>query len=199
MCWILPDSSPEIRVLYTSASRQRPRIGYHIEVVPDPEYRGRIRQVSALFFRIRTRSLKFVRNRTRIPELLFNFGSGRRLCGDFFSKTWVNFCWIDDRSRSLNRNRILKFKRLPDPDPVSDSKILEQERCRSLKKWLRPPLISQYSDTRWEFRLPCISPLAFKVSACKIQCVSDNPVRELRNPCRNYENVGLMIWAVTVI
>jgi len=33
--------------------------------------------------------------------------------------------------------------------------------------------------------------------ACKIQCVSDNAVRKIQNPCRNFENVGLMMWAVT--
>ena len=54
-------------------------------------------------------------------------------------KTWVNFGWMDDGSRSLNRSRILKFGKLPDPDPVS--KILEQEQIRSLKKWLRPHLV----------------------------------------------------------
>ena len=36
-------------------------------------------------------------------------------------KTWVNYGWIDDCSRSLNRSRILKFEKQPDPD----SKILE--------------------------------------------------------------------------
>jgi len=64
-------------------------------------------------------------------------GSSRSLCGHFLSKTWLNyFGWIDDCSQSLNRSRILKFKRLPDPD----SKILEQEWSWSLKKWLRPAL-----------------------------------------------------------
>jgi len=53
-------------------------------------------------------------------------------------KTWVNFGW-NDGSRSLNRSRILKFVIFPYPDP--NSKILEQERSRSLKKWLRPPLL----------------------------------------------------------
>jgi len=34
----------------------------------------------------------------------------------------------------------------------------------------------------------------FKViGLCKIQCVSDSAVREFWNPCRNYENVGLMM------
>jgi len=54
-------------------------------------------------------------------------------------KTWVNYGWIDDCSRSLNRNGILKLKNLLDPDP--DWKILEQERSRSLKKSLQPPLL----------------------------------------------------------
>jgi len=49
-------------------------------------------------------------------------------------KRWVNFDWIDDGKRSLNRARILKFEKYPVPD--ADWNILEQERCRSLKKWL---------------------------------------------------------------
>ena len=62
------------------------------------------------------------------PGSLFNFGNSRSLCG--------HYGWTDDCSWSLNRRRIFKFEKLPDPD----SKILEQERCRSLNKWLRPPL-----------------------------------------------------------
>jgi len=49
-----------------------------------------------------------------------------------YVKTWVNFGWINDCSLNLNRSRILKFEELPDPGP--DTKILEQERGRSLKK-----------------------------------------------------------------
>jgi len=30
-----------------------------------------------------------------------------------------------------------------------------------------------------------------------LQCASDNAVREFWNPCHNYENVGLMMWAIT--
>ena len=45
-------------------------------------------------------------------------------------KTWVNFGWINDGRWSLNRIRILKFKKIPDPD----FKSLEQERNRSQKK-----------------------------------------------------------------
>jgi len=45
--------------------------------------------------------------------------------------TLVNFDWID-RNRSLNKSRIVKIEKYPNPDP--DSKILEQERSRSLKK-----------------------------------------------------------------
>jgi len=71
------------------------------------------------------------------PESLFNFGSGRSLCGHFLSKNLVNL----RLDRWLKRSRILKLKNLPDPDPDPDSKILEQERSRSLKKWLRPRLI----------------------------------------------------------
>jgi len=32
-------------------------------------------------------------------------------------------------------------------------------------------------------------------TVCK--SLSDNAVREFRNPCRNYENVWLMMWAIT--
>ena len=39
---------------------------------------------------------------------------------------------------SLDRSRILKLEKFPEPD--LDSKILEQEQSRSLKKCLRPPL-----------------------------------------------------------
>jgi len=45
-------------------------------------------------------------------------------------KTLVNYGWIDDCSRSLNRSRILKSEKLLGPD----LKILEQEGSRSLKK-----------------------------------------------------------------
>jgi len=51
----------------------------------------------------------------------------------------VSYGWFNDSSRSLNRSRILKFEKLPDPDQDPDSKVLEPE--RSLKKWLRPPLV----------------------------------------------------------
>jgi len=49
---------------------------------------------------------------------------------------------MDDCSRSLNRKRILKLEELPEPDPGPDLKILEQERSRSLKKWLQLSLWS---------------------------------------------------------
>jgi len=64
------------------------------------------------------------------PGSLFNFG--RSWCGHFLSKkTWADFGLTDDGSRSLNRSLIFKFENLPEPD--SDSKILNQERSRSLK------------------------------------------------------------------
>jgi len=50
------------------------------------------------------------------------------------------FGWIGDGSRSLNRSRILTFEKVQDPDSDPDQNILEQDRSRSLKKWLRPPL-----------------------------------------------------------
>jgi len=53
--------------------------------------------------------------------VIFRFLSSRCLCGRFLSKDMGNLGWIDDCSRSLNRSRILKFEKLPDPD----SKILE--------------------------------------------------------------------------
>ena len=40
-------------------------------------------------------------------------------------------------SRSLNKSRILKIEKFPDPD--RDSKLLEQEQSQSLKRWLLPP------------------------------------------------------------
>jgi len=87
------------------------------EVAPDPECRIPLRQDSAFFFRVRTRtrSQKFVKIPDLDPMSLFNFGSSRSLCGHFLSKTWVNYGWIDDCSRSLNRSRILKFEKFPDP------------------------------------------------------------------------------------
>jgi len=45
--------------------------------------------------------------------------------------------------------------------------------------------------------IPSISPLMMvsEVNAYAKYNVSDNAVREFRNPCRNHENVGLMMWA----
>jgi len=42
------------------------------------------------------------------PKPLFKFGSSWSLCGHFLRKTNVNYSWIDDCSRSLNKSRILK-------------------------------------------------------------------------------------------
>jgi len=95
----------------------------------------------ALFFlsRIRTRNQKYVINRTQI----WSHFSISVTAGDCvvisYVKTWVNFGWIDDGTRSLTRSRILKFENLPDLDPYSE--ILEQERSWNLKKWLQPPLM----------------------------------------------------------
>jgi len=77
---------------------------------------------------------KFFEKRDPDPESVFNFGNGSSLHGHFLNKK-IDFGWIHS-SQSLNRSRILKFKKFLDPD----SKTLEQERSRSLKKWLRPPL-----------------------------------------------------------
>jgi len=57
---------------------------YQPEVGPDPEYRSRLRQDSAFFFR--TRSQIFEKKTGLDPELLFNFGSSRSLCGHFVSE-----------------------------------------------------------------------------------------------------------------
>jgi len=102
------------------------------EVEPDPDYRRRLRRVSAFFFRtrIRKRSQKFVKNRTRSH---FSISAVAGVCAVIFSEnTWVNYGWIDDCSQSLSESRILNFEEWLDPDP--DSKILEQERSQSLKK-----------------------------------------------------------------
>jgi len=99
---------------------------------PWTECRSRLRLDSAFFFRTRIRSQKFVKNQARI----WKFSVRSMITG-----VWTgveNYSWIDDRW-SLNRSRILKFEKFSDPD--QDSKILEQERSRSLKKWLRPPLL----------------------------------------------------------
>ena len=86
------------------------------------------------------------------PESLFNFGSNRSLCGHFsevcvvISEVCVVISEVKplaifgciDCSRSLNRSPIIKFEKFLDPD----SSILEQERSRSLKMWLRRPLLS---------------------------------------------------------
>ena len=65
----------------------------------------------------------------------------------------VNYCWIEECSPSLNRSRILKFEKLPDQDPEPDSKLLEQERSRSLKKWLRPPQEDWTGSGLWRILL----------------------------------------------
>jgi len=44
------------------------------------------------------------------PESHYHFGNSRSLCGHFLGKTWVNYGWVDDCSRGLNRSRILKFE-----------------------------------------------------------------------------------------
>ena len=68
------------------------------------------------------------------PESLFISGSSKSLRGlykcHFLSAKLLNFGCIDG-CRSLNMSRIVQFEKISDPDP--DSKILEQERRRSLK------------------------------------------------------------------
>jgi len=73
--------------------------------------------------------------RIRIGLGLKNFTvSSSLLCVHFLSKAWISYGWIDDCSRSLNRSWIIRFEKLLDPDPGPNSKILEQERSRSLKQ-----------------------------------------------------------------
>jgi len=64
------------------------KCGYPVckaEVGPDPDYRSRLRQDSAFFFRtrIRTRSQKFVKNRTRSH---FSISAVAGVCGHVFGK-----------------------------------------------------------------------------------------------------------------
>jgi len=84
--------------------------------------------------RILTRSQKFVKNRFRSHVSILGVAGVCVVIS--LVKAWLNYGWMDDCSRSLNRSRILKFEKLPDPH--TDSKIFEPERSRSLKKWLRP-------------------------------------------------------------
>jgi len=67
----------------------------------DPECRSRLRQDSAFSF--------------SDPESLLNFGSNKSFVVISEVKTWVNYGRIDG-NRSLNRSRILKFEKFPDPD-----------------------------------------------------------------------------------
>jgi len=50
------------------------------------------------------------------PESLFDFGRSRSLCRHFLSNSWVNYGWIDDCIQIVNKRRILKFEKLPDPE-----------------------------------------------------------------------------------
>jgi len=63
------------------------------------------------------------------PEPMFTFGSSGSVRGHYEVKTWLYFGWIVG-NRSLDRTLILKYDDFPDPD----SKFLEQERSRILKK-----------------------------------------------------------------
>jgi len=55
--------------------------------------------------------------------------------------------------------------------------------------------ISQKCDTGWEYRAFHHQWWFQSYGPCKIQCVSDNAVQELRNPCSSHENVGLIMRA----
>jgi len=105
---------------------------------------------------------KFVENRIRIRSH-FSISAIAGVCMVISeSKTWVNFGWIDS-CPSLNRSQILKFKNLPDLGP--DLKILEQERSRSLKKWLRSILI--YS----RYKIEVLYYPGTRVTWCVTNCV----------------------------
>jgi len=69
-------------------------------------------------------------------ESLFHFGSNRSLFGHFLGKTWVNYGWIDDCSRNLNRSQFLKLK-----------KFLVRIGTRSKKFWNRSGLGVWKSDS----------------------------------------------------
>ena len=119
------------------------------EVGPDPDYRSQLRQNSAFFLRTRVRSQKFGKNRTRC-QLSISAVAGVCVVISLV-KTWVIWGWIDECTWNLNRSRILKIEKLPDPD----SKILGQE--QSLKKWLRPPLVHSRDDRIVVFYYPILS------------------------------------------
>jgi len=75
---------------------------------------------------------KMTRNRSH-----FLFSAVARVCVVFMNviayvETSLNFGSFDS-CQSLNRSRILKFEKISNPNPGPDSKILEQERSRSLK------------------------------------------------------------------
>ena len=76
----------------------------------DPDYRSRLRQASEVFVLTRIRSKKFVKKRTRIRSH-FSISALAGVCVVISQvRTWVNYGWNDDCSRSLNWSRILKFE-----------------------------------------------------------------------------------------
>jgi len=85
--------------------------------------RSRIRQDSAFSFGSESGSQNFGKKRTRIRSHFSIFAVAGVYAVNSYVKICVNYGWIDDCSRSLNRSRILKFEKLPDPD----SKILEKD------------------------------------------------------------------------
>ena len=108
------------------------------EVATDHDCGCRLRKDSAFFFR--TRSQKFLKIWTRIRSHFSISAVAEVSVVISYVKPLLIFGCIAC-SRNLNRSRILKFENLPDPDPDLGSKILEQERSRSLEKWLWPPLL----------------------------------------------------------
>jgi len=80
------------------------------EVGPDPVYRSRLRQDSAFCFRTRIRSQNLVKHPTRIWSHISISAVAGVCVAISYVKTWVNYGWIDDCSRSLNRSWILKFE-----------------------------------------------------------------------------------------
>ena len=77
---------------------------------PDPDYRSRLPQGSAVFVLTQIRSKKFVKNRSRIQSH-FSISTLAGVCVIISQvRTWVNYGWNDDCSRSLNWSRILNFE-----------------------------------------------------------------------------------------
>ena len=144
-------SSVFIAQRYLRSNVQNRHPFYHLpEVGPDPVCRSRLRQDSPFFFLIciLTQSQKFVKNRTHIRGH-FSISVLAGVCVFIsLAKTWVNYGWIDDCNRSLNRSRIPNFENLQVPDPDPDSKIFGRG-AESASEYVTPAtsLIHQSTPT----------------------------------------------------